>query len=252
MSIQKCWRLLGGVVLFCGGFNSALFSSTGHEGAQADFPAAHLTSHGEVSLEGKVQLSSQGKIKGALVLSGNKISVRSGNARLELMLGGSLRLMDESELAILQNHSPYLFTLSKGSVAFDLDSSQGDSFFTPDFVIKTLSEGSSVKNKHQGELTVGVDGVVCLHSRTGNLMITTQDGQNFLILPAGGSMQLHPGDVVNQPMFYSQACSCLKPSGKPWNDFGAAFGPSRPPRSLWGRISLALRQFAHIASFGLL
>ncbi len=251
MSIFRCCGLLMGIVVFCGRIELALSFSTGNEGALIDFPAAQLTSNGEVSLEGKVQFSPQGKARGALVFSGNKIKVRSGEARLELMMGGSLRLLNDSELTILQNHSPYLFALSKGSVAFNLDSSREDSFFTPDFVIKTLAEGSSAKNKHKGELTVGADGVVCLHSQTGNLKVTTQDGQNFLILPSGGSMQLHPGDVVNQPMFYSQACSCLKPSGKLVNDFSAGFGP-RPARSFWARISLALRQFAHMASLGLL
>ncbi len=250
MSIYKCRWLLVGVVFFCVRIEPSLSSSVGHDGALIDFPAAHLTSNGEVNIEGKVQLSPRGKAKGALVFSGNKINVRRGEARLELMMGGSLRLLDDSELTILQNHSPFLFTLSKGSVAFELDSSRGDSFFTPDFIIQILSEVSPVKNKHKGELTVRADGVVCLHSRSGNLRVTTQDGQNFLILPSGGSMQLHPGDVVNQPMFYSQACSCLKPSGKLVNDLGRAFGP-RPVRSIWGRISLVLRQFAHIASLGL-
>lgn len=251
MSISRCFGLLIGLLVISGRIELALSFSTSNEGALVDFPAAQLTSNGEVSLEGKVQLSPQGKARGALVFSGNKIRVRSGEARLELMMGGSLRLLDDSELTILQNHSPYLFTLSKGSVAFNLDSSRGDSFFTPDFVIRTLDEDSSVRNKHKGELTVGADGVVCLHSQIGNLRVTTQDGQNFLILPSGGSMQLHPGDVVNQPMFYSQACSCLKPSGKLVNDFSAGFGP-RPVRSFWARISLTLRQFARIVSFGLL
>jgi hypothetical protein len=175
--------------------------------------------------------------------------VGAGEARLELLLGGFLKIHANSHLLILQNHSPYLFTLSQGAVSFDLKSSKGDIFFTPDFVIRTEPDPTQTENHFRGEISLEVSGRICVWSRQGRLKITTQDNQNFLSIPSGTNLTLHPGKEGQDPLIYAQNCPCTKL----WNNPQKAvlsFRAATPTLHLWRRIGMALHKTLHFITLG--
>jgi hypothetical protein len=216
------------------------------------FPVAQLEPKGEVSVEGKIQLARGADSRSPLVYSGNRIEVGSGEARLELILGGSIRLFSRSSLSILQNHSPFLFTLSKGEISFDLHSSRGDGFFTPDFLVRTQPDPRNPKNRFRGEIGLEAGGALCVRSLSGVLEINTQDMKSFLTVPPGSSLRILPGTLTQAPAYYALDCACAGKSKPSPEDYLKSFRPVSSPPTLWKSISRVLRKTLHVVSLGLL
>jgi hypothetical protein len=233
-----------GVVLLAGTGQASTASSE-----IENFPAAQLTSKGEVSVEGRIQLDRKRDSQGPLIYAGNKINVKTGEAKLELLLGGKMRLLRDTELTILENHPPYLFSISKGTLSFELKSN-GDNIFTPDFLIKTISEPIPGPSKVKGEMSLMPGGVLCLFAQSGTLQVATQDNQTLLLIPAGHSMELHPGGPLGPPQFLSQSCGCLDSAKVRPEDFQLSFAGRH--RSFWGRTATAFRRAVHLITLGLI
>jgi len=217
---------------------------------EKDYPVGVLTAKGRVSVEGRVQFTAKRKFLDPLLYSGNKIRVAEGQAKLDLVLGGSIKLCNESELAILQGHSPYLFTLSKGAIYFELTESRGDTFFTPDFLVQTEVAASSKPAAFRGEIAVETGGVICVRSLEGQLRLTAQSNRGVLTIPAGASIRLSPGEIKPESVTSNQSCSCespLTPRGA--QDLIMSLQPGQRKRSLLGKF---FRGLAHILTFGLI
>jgi hypothetical protein len=217
-----------------------------------DYPVGQLKAKGEVSVEGRVQLASSQKFADPLLYSGNTIRVRSGEASLELILGGKITIHANSNLALLQNHSPYLFTLSKGAVSFELKSRKADVFFTPDFIIKTEPDLAHPEMRFRGEISLAANGMLCVHSREGRLHITTQDNRSFLSIPSGGSLTVVPTEGSAEPQVFAQNCDCLKLLNIPPQDVMLGFQAPQQHLSFWRRFSAAMGKTLRIVTFGLL
>jgi hypothetical protein len=217
-----------------------------------NYPVAQLEHKGEVSVEGKIQLALGAESRAPLVYSGNRIEVGSGEARLEMILGGSIKLFSRSGLSILQNHSPFLFTLSQGEVAFDLHSSRGDGFFTPDFLVKTQPDPRNPKNHFRGEIALEAGGALCVRSLSGVLQISTQDQQSFLMVPPGSSLRILPGTLTQAPAYYAMDCACAGKSKPKPEDYMKSFRPAFPQPTFWKSLRTALRKALHVVSLGLI
>ena len=95
-----------------------------------------LSFNGKLRIDGNVAWGTHGQSELPIIYNGTSIYLQNGTATLELLMGGSIELCEESNLTVQEIHSPYLFTLQHGSIIFDLPNSAGDIFFTPDFLIK--------------------------------------------------------------------------------------------------------------------
>jgi hypothetical protein len=175
-----------------------------------DFPAGVLSIQGEVRLEGRFLVISQRKSTEPFVYSGNRIQVTEGEAKLELLLGGALNICKASQLTVLKNHSPYLFSLETGGLTFDLPRSRGDTFFTPDFLITTESEPSGPPTSSKGEISLESDGGICVRSLAGNLRIATQNGSHAFSLLPGASVRLSPDEGGSKVVFLKESCACTR------------------------------------------
>ena len=102
-----------------------------------------LSFNGNLRIDGKVAWGNHGQSKPPIIYNGTRIYLQNGTATLELLMGGVIKLCEESNLTVQEIHSPYLFTLHHGSIIFDLPNSAGDIFFTPDFLIKIKSSSDS-------------------------------------------------------------------------------------------------------------
>jgi hypothetical protein len=214
-----------------------------------DYPVGVLTAKGRVSIEGRIQFTAKSKFLDPMLYSGNMIRVAEGQAKLDLVLGGSIKLCNDSELAILHGHSPYLFTLNKGSIYFELTESRGDTFFTPDFLIQTEVAASSKPSAFRGEITVETGGMICVRSLEGRLRLTAQNNRGVLTIPAGASIRLSPGEIRPESVMLNQSCSCQSLlSPREAQDLIMSFQPGERNRSLLGRF---FRKLARIVTFGL-
>lgn len=173
-----------------------------------DFPAGVLIIRGEVHLEGRFVVISERKSSEPFVYSGNRISVTAGEARLELLLGGALNICRGSRMTVLQNHSPYLFSLESGSFSFEFPQSRGDTLFTPDFLIKTEPAESAATVPFRGEISLEPDGSLCVRSLSGDLRIALQSGGEPFTLRPGASVHLSPGKAAQQVGFENERCDC--------------------------------------------
>lgn len=214
MRIDWLYRVIFAVVI-CGTqfFGNGLLGVTREQTPSPkveDFPAGVLSIRGEVRLEGRFLVVSQRKSSEPFVYSGNRIQVTQGEARLELLLGGALNICKASLLTVLKNHSPYLFSVELGSITFDLPRSQGDTFFTPDFLIKTEIGPTGEPTSSKGEISLEPNGEICVRSIAGNLRITTQGGAHALTLMPGSSVHLLPNWTGSDVAFLKESCACSR------------------------------------------
>jgi hypothetical protein len=214
-----------------------------------DFPAGVLAIRGEVQLEGRFLVISQRRSSEPFVYSGNTIQVADGEARLELLLGGALNICRASQLSILQNHPPYLFSLARGSVTFDLPQSRGDTFFTPDFLIRTSGDSSAGPTAFKGEISLDSDGAVCVRSLVGDLRIIAQSGSDAMVLLPGASVRLLPGKIGSEVTFLKESCACTK--YPKLNDSLMSFQPRSGPRHFRVKTGNLFRKLLHVLTVGL-
>jgi ferric-dicitrate binding protein FerR (iron transport regulator) len=240
--------------LICGGpLTEKGLQALGKENTQPskveDFPAGVLAIRGEVQLEGRFLVVSQRRSSEPFVYSGNTIRVADGEARLELLLGGALNLCRASQLSILQNHSPYLFSLARGSVTFDLPQSRGDTFFTPDFLIRTSGDSSAGPTAFKGEISMDSDGAVCVRSLAGDLRITAQSGSDAMVLLPGASVRLFPGKIGSEVTFLKESCACAK--YPKLNNSLMSFQRHSDPYRLLVKTKRFFRKLLHVVTFSL-
>ncbi|MEW5978048.1 MAG: hypothetical protein AB1898_19815 [Acidobacteriota bacterium] len=223
------------------------------DGATAQYPVGVLLSKGRVSVEGRVEFTQHSKYVDPMVFTGNRIIVREGEAQIELLLGGTIRICSNSELSIMHNRSPYLFLLHGGSAAFDLPESRGDTFFTADFLVRTQVGSADHKLPFKGEIRLDPDGTVCVSSKRGGLVVSRQDNQSMLTVPDGASVRLQPLETLTPLLARAEDCSCLdRAQPKDIEKLVLSLQPHQPKRTLLRRLGGVFRRVLRVVSLGLL
>ena len=244
-------RRMVGVCLFL--LWAATTVSLGHPLPPADrtgeYPVGFLTSKGSLQLTGRVDWGRGGRSPFPMIYDGTRIRSKSGTAQLELLAGGRLSLCRDTDLTVQQPRSPFLFTLHRGSVNYDLPRSQGDLFLTPDFLIK-LGPGRQLQgDAYRGEISLEPDGTICVQSERGQLEITGQDNSQVLTVPPGPGMRVAPGRIASPEYF--RDCRCAGPlrSGERDGPGTSAYGSANPSgKSPWKTF---LRTLVRILTLGL-
>ena len=153
-----------------------------------------LSFNGKLRIDGNVAWGTHGQSELPIIYNGTSIYLQNGTATLELLMGGSIELCEESNLTVQEIHSPYLFTLQHGSIIFDLPNSAGDIFFTPDFLIK-IKPNSDSRTHYKGKIQVDQDGTICITSEKGPLVVETQDQSSMFDISAGSGITIRPGET---------------------------------------------------------
>ena len=212
------------------------------------FPVGVLSSKGNLQLDGRVDWGHSRRSVLPMIYDGTRIHLKNGSAALELLMGGNLRLCQDADLTVQQHRSPFLFTLQRGTIAFDLPQTHGDVFLTPDFLIK-IEPGPELQPKHfRGEISLEPDGTVCVRSHDGLLIITAQDNSGTVTVPAGAGLRIPPGQINFPERF--QDCSCGHPiSSREKDGLISAYGTGgSSQKPLWKSF---LRKLIKILTLGI-
>lgn len=218
-------------------------------GQTGKFPVGFLTSKGSLHLTGRVDWGRGGRSRSPVIYDGTRIHSKSGTAGLELLAGGRLDLCRDTDLTVQQPRSPFLFTLHRGSVSYDLPGSQGDLFLTPDFLIKVGPDTGLQTDAYRGEISLEPDGSICARSERGRLEITGQDSSQVLTVPPGPGMRVAPGRIASPEYF--RDCQCAGPlrPGERDGPGASAYGSAGPSgKSPWKTF---LRTLVKILTLGL-
>ena len=237
------------LVLLCATATVSLGHPSTPSGQAGKFPVGFVTSKGGIQLTGRVDWGRSGRSPFPMIYDGTRIHSKSGKAQLELLAGGQLSLCLDTDLTVQQPRSPFLFTLQRGSVSYDLPHSQGDLFLTPDFLIR-VSPGSQLQpDAYRGEIGLEPDGTICVRSDRGLLEITGQDNSTMLTVPPGPGMRVAPGRIASPEYFRDCRCAGPLPSGERNGPGASAYGSAGPSRkSAWKSF---LRNLVKILTLGL-
>lgn len=239
----------GCLILICATITVSLGHALPQAGQYGKFPVGFLTSKGSLHLTGRVDWGRGGRSPFPMIYDGTRIHSKSGTAQLELLAGGRLSLCRDTDLTVQQPRSPFLFTLHGGSVSYDLPSSQGDLFLTPDFLIKVGSGPQLQVDAYRGEISLEPDGTICVRSERGRVEITAQDNSQVLTVPPGPGMRVAPGRIASPEYF--RDCRCAGPlrSGERKGPGASAYGSADPSgKSPWKTF---LRTLVKILTLGL-
>jgi len=239
----------GCLILVCATTTVSLGHPLPQAGRTGKFPVGFLTSKGSLQLTGRIDWGRGGRSPFPMVYDGARIHSKSGTAQLELLAGGRLSLCRDTDLTVQQPRSPFLFTLHRGSVAYDLPRSQGDLFLTPDFLIKVGPAPQLQGDAYRGEISLEPDGTICVQSERGQLEITGEDNSQVLTVPPGPGMRVAPGRIESPEYF--RDCRCAGPlrSGERNGPRASAYGSAGPSgKSPWKTF---LRTLVKILTLGL-
>lgn len=174
------------------------------------FPIGVLSSKGNLHLNGLVHWGQHEQSMLPMIYEGTIIKLKDGTATLELLMGGTIKFCDVTDLTVQQMRSPYLFTLQRGTIDFNIPESRGDVFFTPDFLIKIDPTKQLGATSSKGKIRLEPDGTICVKSHQGTLTVSTQDYSETVSVPEGEAVSIQPGQIVSLQEI--QDCSCNAPS----------------------------------------
>ncbi len=198
--LSASWRLHAAVALyFLAGANCVSLRA-----AQAQAPeTVGRLSGDDVAVTGAVSFDLEDGRSVAILASGSEITVRSGEARIQLDGGGEIDICGPAHLSLLKSGGAITLALDYGRVHPQLDVAVTLTIYTPFIVATPVAIGQQARN-----VTIGLDqqGQLCALSAKGAVRIEQQLTGNSLIVPEGGEMSFAGGELNAEVA--SGACVC--------------------------------------------
>lgn len=170
----------------------------------ADPSAIGTLSGDDVTVSGALSFDSRGGRSTAILGSGSEITVRSGQARIQLTEGGALSVCGPAHFTLLKAGAAITLALDYGRVHPVLDATVPLTIYTPQVVANAVSVDQSPT-----DLTVGLsqEGAMCSIATRGALNIQQQLSGQSLLVPQGGGMNLDGGQLSAEPVDAAN-CTC--------------------------------------------
>ncbi len=165
----------------------------------------------------------------ALLSNGSEITLRLGQAKIELADGGEIDLCAPAHLTLLKAGGAITVAVDYGRVHVQLDSDIPLTVYTPLIVATPVAIGQSRR-----DITIGLDqkDVMCALAAVGAARIEQQFSGQAILLPQGGELSL-TGGQLNGAQMGTQGCQCDLPATRDsvyaQLDVRAPLGPIPPP-----------------------
>jgi len=158
----------------------------------------------DVSVTGAAGFENEDGRTIALLASGSALTLRSGQAKIDLPDGGDIILCGPAHLSILKSGPAITIALDYGQVHLQVRAAAQITIYTPLLVVTPAAIGD-----RERDLTVGLDqkGELCVTSISGAMRIEEQFTGESLIVPQGGDIEIAGGELRSLRTG-SRKCSC--------------------------------------------
>jgi hypothetical protein len=158
----------------------------------------------DVSVKGAISFDAEQGHSTAMLASGSELTLRSGQAKIDLVEGGDIILCGPAHLSILKSGSAVTIALDYGQVHLQVGTTVQVTLYTPLVIVTPVAIGNGAR-----DVTVGLDekGELCAMALSGALRMVQQLTGESLVVPQGGDIQVDGGEL-HQIRRGSQKCSC--------------------------------------------
>src|SRR4029077_9000417 len=158
----------------------------------------------DVSVKGAISFETQNGRTTALLASGSDLTLRSGEAKIDLPEGGQIILCGPAHLSILKSGAALTIALDYGQVHLHIAASAPVTVYSPLLIITPVPIGT-----RETDVTVGLDqkGELCILALSGAMRIEEQLTGENLVVPQGGDVQIEGGELRTLRSG-ARTCSC--------------------------------------------
>ena len=169
-----------------------------------------------ISVQGPMSVdSANGQIK-TILRSGSEVRVKSGQAHIDLVEGGTITICGPSHFSVLKSGTALTIALDSGTIHARIEGQLALNVYTAQILARTLPIGNG-----PAEVLIGLDGsgTMCLHPSKGAIRIEQQLTGQSLLIPQNGEMSIANGQLDTLHTSAGQ-CNCeLQLSAKGLRNF---------------------------------
>lgn len=165
-------------------------------GARADNPPSNDsvgTIEGDsISVEGPMSVESvRGQMK-TMLRSGSDVHVKSGQARIDLVEGGSITICGPAHFSVLKSSGSLTVALDSGTIHAHIEGSLSLTVYTAQIQARPLAIGGGAQ-----DILAGLDssGAMCIHAGKGAVRVEQQLTGQSVLIPQGGDVSLTNGQL---------------------------------------------------------
>jgi hypothetical protein len=158
----------------------------------------------DVSVTGAIGYDTENGHTTALLASGSDLTLRSGQAKIDLPDGGDIILCGPAHLSVVKSGPAITIALEYGQVHLQVGSTVQITVYTALLVVTPESIGDRGR-----DLTVGLDqnGQLCVTSLFGAVRIEEQFSAERVVVPQSGDVEIDGGEL-KALRSGSRKCSC--------------------------------------------
>jgi hypothetical protein len=145
-----------------------------------------------IALQGPMSVELvRGQVK-TMLRSGNDIRVKSGQARIDLVEGGTIAICGPAHLSLLKSGGSLTIALESGIVHLNVNASPSVTVYTAQIQAKPIAIGDGAQ-----DVLIGFDaaGVMCVRAGNGAIRLENQLSGQSVIVPQGGDILLNNGGL---------------------------------------------------------
>lgn len=182
----------------------------------------------DVSVTGAIGYATEHGRTTALLASGSDLTLRSGQAKIDLPDGGDIILCGPAHLSVVKSGPAITIALEYGQVHLQVSGAAQITVYTALLVVTPEAIGDRGR-----DLTVGLDqsGQLCVTALFGAVRIEEQFSAEKVVVPQGGDIEIDGGQL-NALRSGSHKCSCeLLVSQNNVHKQIEGNAPAQPPRA---------------------
>jgi hypothetical protein len=132
-----------------------------------------------------------GQVK-TVLRSGSDVRVKTGQARIELVEGGSLTICGPAHFSVLKTGKSLTVALDTGTIRAQLDTGLAITVYTPQIQARPIAIGGAPQ-----DALVGLDanGSMCIRANSGAVRVEQQLTGQSLLVPQSGDISLANGQL---------------------------------------------------------
>lgn len=158
----------------------------------------------DVSVKGAISFETENGHTTALLASGSDLTLRSGEAKIDLPESGEIILCGPAHLSILKSGAAITIALDYGQVHLRVSGTAQLTVYSPLLIVTPAAIGT-----HETDLTIGLDqkGELCVMALSGAVRMQEQFSGESLVVPQGGDVQIEGGELRTLRSG-ARTCSC--------------------------------------------